>query len=349
MSDAGHAAAPARPATVGHGRMDDAAKLGAGPALPQKLDDAVGSGHYPDRVAGNNKQLKRRNHTVNKSYLRRFADNNGRLMRVELPGDERKLMSIGDATVIKNFYVLTLPDRTETDMAEDAFSVVETAATEAIRALVDHQVWPIPPRVREDIAGWMALQYLRGPWVRQLSQEIADAFTGIGVSVRAANGEQFTLKMSDEGMDRIAGAELQLRMIQRHLPEVSAMLCDHDWILTFYQRKRLATSDTPITLTLAEGHPDFMGVGIANAGEIHVPLDRRVGLSLGKNATGDARLNGSVKTALYLNDAMAKNARRYIFHHPEDDPLRGLQLPPPRARELASPAAAVPLVEPLFE
>lgn len=298
-------------------------------------------------MASGNKQLKRRNHTVNKSYLRRFADNDGLLIRVELPGDKRKRMSISNAAVIKNFYVLTLPDGTESDIAEDAFSIVEAAATEAIRSLVDHQTWPIPPRAREDIAGWIALQYLRGPWVRQLGQEVADAFTG-GVPVRTGSGEQITVRMSKEGMSTIAGVELQLAMIQRHLPEIAAMLCDRDWILTFYQRKRLATSDTPIALTPVKDHPDFMGVGIAN-GEIHVPLDRRVGLSLGDQGTGDGRLNGSAKTALYLNDAMARNARRYLFHHPEDDPLRGLQLPAPRTRELANPAAAGPLVESLFE
>jgi hypothetical protein len=84
-------------------------------------------------VADSNKQLKRRNHTVNKSYLRRFADSNGILTRVELPGHKRIPMSIGNATVFKNFYVLTLPDGTETGLAEDAFSIVETAAKEAIR------------------------------------------------------------------------------------------------------------------------------------------------------------------------------------------------------------------------
>jgi hypothetical protein len=78
-------------------------------------------------------------------------------------------------------------------------------------------------------------------------------------------------------------------------------------------------------------------------------MDRRVGLSLGNEGTGDARPSGSAKTALYLNGAMARNARRYIFHHPEDDPLRGPQFPAPRTRELASPEAAGPLVESLFE
>lgn len=179
------------------------------------------------------KQLKRRNHTVNKSYLRRFANGDGQLMQVELPGDKRVLVSITDATVYKNFYLLRLPDGTETDAAEDAFSVVESAATEAIRSLVDHGTWPIPSRVRQDIAGWAALQYLRGPWVRQLGREIAEGFSGAGVPIRTGGGEQITVSMSADGIDELTGPRLQLELIRRQLPEVAAMLCERDWILTF--------------------------------------------------------------------------------------------------------------------
>jgi hypothetical protein len=52
------------------------------------------------------KQLKRRNHTVNKSYLRRFADDHGQLIQIALGGQDRKLVSITHATVVKNFYVV---------------------------------------------------------------------------------------------------------------------------------------------------------------------------------------------------------------------------------------------------
>jgi hypothetical protein len=79
--------------------------------------------------------------------------------------------------------------------------------------------------------------------------------------------------------------------------------------------------------------------------EIHVPLDRRVALSMGDGSSGDAQCAGVTKTAIYLNDAMAKNARKYLFHHPEDDPFSGLELPGPRTRELASPEAAIGLAD----
>ena len=89
-------------------------------------------------------------------------------------------------------YVVTLPDGTETDEAEDVFSTLEGRAVTAISALVDRRIWPIPASVRRDIARWVALQYLRVPWVRRLGREIAEAFSGTGVPVRTGGGRRIT-------------------------------------------------------------------------------------------------------------------------------------------------------------
>ncbi len=300
-------------------------------------------------MPGTNKQVKRRNHTVNKSYLRRFANDDGELTCVELPGNKRFPISIKNATVITNFYVIRLPDGTESDEAEDFFCQIEGDAVAAISSLVDRHEWPIPDRIRTNIARRAALQYLRVPWVRQLGREIGEAFSGQGVPLRTGSGERIVLKMPAEAIDDLTGPELQIALIKRQLPTVTAMLHERDWILTFYQIKTLTTSDTPVILRPADDHPANTGVGIANAGEIHVPIDRRVALSMGLDGLGDRRLSGVTKTALYSNDAMAKNARKYIFHHPQDDPLKGLVLPKPRVRELADATSVGDLIEDAFQ
>ena len=293
--------------------------------------------------------MKRRNHTVNKSYLRRFDDDRGLLTRVTLPGEVRVPISVDDATVVKNFYVVQLDDGSESDEAEDLFSVVEGNAVAAIRALVDQRVWPIPGDVRTAIAEWVALQYLRVPWVRQLTRELVKGFSGVGIPVTTGSGERVTLRMPAEDVDRLSGPGLHIEFIERQAAQVAKMLYERDWVLTFYARRSLATSDTPVVLRPAPGHPAGMGVGVANAGEMNVPLDRRVALSMGDTSFGDGRAAGVTKTALYLNDATAKNARRYVFHHPGDDPLRGLTLPKPRKHELASPESAAALVQDVLE
>jgi hypothetical protein len=63
---------------------------------------------------------------------------------------------------------------------------------------------------------------------------------------------------------------------------------------------------------------------------------------------GDQLVPGSAKIAADLNQAVANNARRFLFHHPSDDPLAGLALPQPRPREFSSPEAAAVLASNLW-
>ena len=156
------------------------------------------------------------------------------------------------------------------------------------------------------------------------------------------------MRIPADVIDELTGPRLQLDLIERQLPAITEMLCQRSWIVSFYQRKTLATSDAPVVLHPAAGQPPGTGVGIANVGQIDIPLDRRVALSMSDASPGDRRVHGVTKTAIFLDDATARNARRYLFHQPADDLLRGLRLPGPRRRELASPAEAASLVEDLF-
>jgi hypothetical protein len=300
-------------------------------------------------VNASRRQVKRRNHTVNKGYLKRFANGDSSLTQVALPGDERATVSIDDATVRRNFYVVKLADGSEDDFAEDAFSLIETAAAEAFRVLVDQRDWPIPPEARGDIASWVALQYLRVPAVRTLAREMVEEFTGAGAVIRNKDGKPIVLKMPDEAMDDLGGPEPQLELIHRNLANVTKMLCRRGWTLQFYERKTLATSDTPVVLLRPEGYPEHAGVGVENAGGVYVPLDRRAALVMGAEGDPDGRQHGSAKMAALLNLLTAGNARRFIFHHPDDDPLRGLELPEPRAKELVTAGGTGALIQHLFE
>lgn len=214
--------------------------------------------------------LKRRNHTVNKSYLQRFADSSGRLTRVTLPGDVRVRMSVNDAAVVKNFYIVPLDDGSESDAAEDVFGQVEGNAATATRALVDKHAWPIPDDARIALAEWVAVQYLRVPWVRQLTRELAEGLCGVGIPITTGSGERVTIRMPAEDVDRLSGPGLHLEFIQRQAAQVVQMLYQRSWVLTFYERRSLATSDTPVILRPAPDHRPGAGIGIANAGEIHV-------------------------------------------------------------------------------
>jgi hypothetical protein len=51
-----------------------------------------------------------------------------------------------------------------------------------------------------------------------------------------------------EEVERQGSPGLQLEFIRRQAARVAGMLCERDWVLTFYSRRSLATSDSPVVL-----------------------------------------------------------------------------------------------------
>jgi hypothetical protein len=293
------------------------------------------------------RQVKRRNHTVSGSYLTRFADDRGLLAGIELPGRVFPV-SVDRATVIRNFYVTRLPDGSESDQAEDDFCDIEAQASAGMKILIDQRRWPIPDAVRADIATWAALQFLRVPAVRQLASEIADAYIEVGVPFTADTGEQTRLWMPTDEADPEKLKRLHLEFIRKNTPVVARMLYARHWHLTFFTRKSLVTSDSPVVLRPTLRYPSGTSVAVGDAAEVQVPLDRRAALSMRAMGRGDQLIPGSAKIAADLNQAVVNNARRFLFHHPSDDPLAGLALPQPRPRELSSRKAAAVLASNLW-
>jgi hypothetical protein len=183
-------------------------------------------------VPNGTRQVKRRNHTVNGSYLTRFADDHGLLAGIELPG-RRFPVPVDRASVIRNFYVTRLPDGSESDQAEDDFGDIEGRASASIKILIDQQRWPIPDAVRADIATWAAPQYLRVPAVRQLAREIAGAYIEPGVPFTTSMGQQTRLRMPAGEADPDKLKRLHLEFIKKNTPMVAQMLYTRHWHLTF--------------------------------------------------------------------------------------------------------------------
>lgn len=86
-----------------------------------------------------------------------------------------------------------------------------------------------------------------------------------------------------------------------------------------------------------------MGTGIENAAVIHVPLTRRHSLAMYQPSAAprqlaakghDLRWPGVTATALYCNSCAVNSARRFLFHHPDDAPQAGFDLPQTLEREV---------------
>lgn len=301
----------------------------------------------------------RRHHVVSKFYLRYFADDRDQVTTVMLPGEKVFTQNIADASVNNDFYTVIDHDGEETDAVEQSLSELEGVAAAAWRE-VDNEVWPLEEEHRGAMAGWLALQLLRGTGVRNSMSELAthallieivlggrtrlrEALADAGEPTDDATVDREWVEVFTNPLQLEAHANHHMRHVGEMLPRVTESLLGRFWLLTVFERKRLATSDHPVHVV---SNPEFtergMGTGIENADVIHVPLTRRHSLAMylpsavppELAALGhDTAWRGVAATALYSNSCTINSARRFLFHHPDDAPLAGFDLPQPRERE----------------
>jgi hypothetical protein len=263
--------------------------------------------------------------------------------------------------VQNDFYTVTTLDG-PSDVAERAFGGIEGPAAKAWEQIAKG-VWPLPAAEREAVASWIALHLLRGSGNRAM---LSDMGTGLLQLEIAAGGRarlSDTLRelgepYDDESVTREwislfedpliveVNANHHLDHIVRMIPTVTQSLLDRFWVLTSFRRRALATSDHPVHIKQNPDHVAVgLGTGIENANEIHVPATRRHSLGMALRMTlppelrraSDRHQSGTTAMALYCNSCTVNSARRALFHHPEDDPLAGFDLPQPRTRELRGP------------
>lgn len=315
----------------------------------------------------------RRQHTVSRFYLKGFADNAGSIRRVSLPGEPSIVLSTRDATVIKDFYTVTLPDGSLSDFFERAFSEIESSAAEALGRILAG-TWPIEGEARKAFATWVALQHLRSEDVRSsqgyMNAEMIRLIVGVSgkEALRSLIEASESRPISDEeldcewrditkpgGPDMTPDANQHARLLTSLLPTTAAYLRDCHWTLFRFDRRSIATSDHPVTLAVAPDHPRWQGVGIATAELFLVPLSRRVALTIQPQRrfpqlptwverVPDFARKGTTAIARSINQETAARARKYVYHHPDETPLEGLYLPNPETRDRPTISNATGLI-----
>ncbi|MCZ2826012.1 MULTISPECIES: DUF4238 domain-containing protein [unclassified Modestobacter] len=290
-----------------------------------------------------------RHHLVNKAYLRRFARDE-QLACVRLTG-QRHLVSVNDATVQKHFYSTELPDLEE-DAYEKALSQLEGDSEGAFKRVVDQGLVPADED-RVLICQWIAAQFIRTKASRRAFEDIARSMGKLQFGVESTSDVRERLRLPATTPDAeveakraemLATADTRTVNSQGHLTNIAAMLpgltnlaLGRPWVVTRFERKALATSDTPVALIPGPEVP-LDGVGFGSAEHIFMPLSRRVALMLGPlgNPIGieeGARV-GTARAARLYNEITARNARELLLHHPDDDPLAGIALPEPSGAEI---------------
>ncbi|MFJ8057167.1 DUF4238 domain-containing protein [Streptomyces sp. NPDC096142] len=304
-------------------------------------------------MGSSKKGLKRANHTVPRSYLLRFADQQKQIMRVRLEDGSSRKEPVKRSTVVRDFYLMETASGEWTDEFEDALSELENAGIQAIRAIVDEDKWPPTPEHRMALAKWAALQHVRVPAVRQQGDEIADFLLKLNIAVkgkpqirqvmeerlgRPPTEEEVEARwqqLSDFGSYSVKQhANAHMKLIGELMPRAAAHFHSRAWGLCRFERRALVTSDCPVALVpSADAHPDD-GVGLATAAGFLLPLDRRAFLVINGEEGEDYRLRPHTSLARSFNQKIVFDARLSVFHHPEDSPLEGLVLPKPTTREM---------------
>lgn len=240
--------------------------------------------------------VARRHHTVPRFYLEGFA-RDGRIGTVKLPGDKRFVQSTADATTNNNFYALDTVDVEDSDLFERALSDLEGRAAPVVRAVTEHDVWPLDADARHALAELAAVQYLRGPNQRRQMEQIMAAMTKLKLSLGGRASvfgyarERLGRDITDEEADQIwadvtseDGPPIQLsarghiKQLLRVLPKVFPYFIGRPWVLIRFERRKLCTCDTPLALIPHGKNPLEIGTGLITAWGYTFPLSRDIGL-----------------------------------------------------------------------
>ncbi len=291
---------------------------------------------------------RRRNHTVQKALLCRFASNAGRLACVPLGGTKR-FASVSDATVIKDFYNIRRPDGSVDDSFERSPELhrVEDPLAALLKRLIDDREWPIRPDDRVALARWIGLQMVRTPAMRSFESDLRDTLLRgeIGLRKPADLGGYFTergrniaeehweelweIYVDGRGATTDGDVDFHIGMMRQFEPAFTATVQERGWTLVRCNAG-LITTDHPVATrirTKLTADDQYFGI----PGEIIVALDRYCALIVGEDSHPDQCIDDS-SAADVINQATVAFARTHVFHHPDDDPIARLVLPRPYRR-----------------
>lgn len=290
----------------------------------------------------------KRHHYVPRMYLRNFADHREMITVVDRKDDKVYKTNIINAAVESDFYSMVGQDGEWSADFEHAMAEFEGHVAPAIRRIVDDDIFPPSEEDRGVLALFIASQWIRTPRVRDQMAQMADLMFKIQVAVGGRDEVRSALEAagfdaSDEAVEQ-EWAELtdfdsyevrphqndHLSYLGKSVEETASLLANASFCLVRFSRKKLLTSDTVVSLYRAP-HPDneLWGIGLLTADEVHVPLSRDVALILlPRGDVHGMRFPASTNMAKHINQVVAANSRRWLYRHPDDTPLEGIELPP---------------------
>jgi hypothetical protein len=303
--------------------------------------------------------VARRHHTVPQFYLRGFAKND-RIATVRLPGDQRFVQSVRDASVAKDFYTVEGHENGD-DVIEKALSEVESTTATVFKTIAGG-TWPLSFDDRMSLGYFIALQATRVPAQRRTMDHIAQQVLRlqVGASGKAALRRQLQRlggEVTDQRLETIWEQATRPEGPPIHQPKTQHIMqmfefaeeflkyiVGRPWSLVRFDRRSLFASDAPVGLIRNPEDEPWHGVGYMTVWGITFPLARKLGLLMSSpqplidreipveeihQGIADNTQLGTVKLERFFNQHTVENASKWLFHHPDDEKFVPEKLPDP--------------------
>jgi hypothetical protein len=252
----------------------------------------------------------RRHHLVPRFFLKRFAKSDKLVMiRRDDPQGKPHTTGTQNAAVESDFYKVTTTEGEQSMAIETYLSGVEADAGAAMQRLATPNGFPPSPHDRKGISRFLAFQTIRGQNARSWIQQ------------QLAHGGR---------MGSLPGAPPQELSRERHLhlmldmaEELAMVFMLKAWRIIWFQRVSLLTSDAPVAPASQQDGP----AGIFNADWVLFPFDPLHALVFAQDGGAERPVTGTQETADYINQCVASQAHRWIYHRPNHSPLTRFTLP----------------------
>lgn len=231
-------------------------------------------------------------------------------------------MSVANAAVESGFYTVVHKDGIVDDSAEQTLAQVEGSASESLRRVISGQ---FPPGVsdRQALAIFLALQVARTPFQRAVGEEVREALKQKVLEMGANPTQvtdQFGQKIFDPDENVRASNVAEMMSIAKGLYPV---LLNKSWVLAKKNSEEeggVVTSDAPFFVyTPPENRKFGVGLGMANAEEVYLPLSRDHVLCLAQpGSIPEVVIPLNSEMVLFVNHGIAENSLKFVFQHPDD-------------------------------
>lgn len=301
-----------------------------------------------DKPVGEN----RRHHLVPEHHLRRFADDRGRVVVVDRRDIGKSFTtSVKRATVERDFYAVERDGERRQDV-EKLLAQLEGEGAGALRRMLEG-AFPPDDDDRARIAVFLGAQWMRGRDMREavnlvtghmaVSRVMSTTRAGLQKFFREEKQKELTDQEADEVIAFAADPSRytievhphqHIRQMLEMIPGLANLACARIWQLLVATEGAFLTSDVPVTLWTHPAHRGpYGGGGFGPADELVFAVGRRHALVLAHEApAGEIVREVGLAHVKEVNLRTATSGRRYIIHHPDDRPLVGMALPPPRPK-----------------